>query len=218
LRGALVVAEIGIALVLMTGAGLLMESFARLMQVNPGFSPKNLTAFPLTLPPSRYSKAELQAQFYRQLLEGVRAMPEVQAAGITSYLPLAGAVRFVFVCPEGRVCEGVGKDPTSAARQVSAGYFETVRTPLLSGRTIDEQDIAGGSPVVVINETAAKHFFAGQNPIGKHLANSRDMVQREIVGVVAHGAESLAQNGATCEVGSQLSISCCRGARKDCGG
>jgi len=185
LRGALVVAEIGIALVLMTGAGLLMESFARLMQVNPGFSPKNLTAFPLTLPPSRYSKAELQAQFYRQLLEGVRAMPEVQAAGITSYLPLAGAVRFVFVCPEGRVCEGVGKDPTSAARQVSAGYFETVRTPLLSGRTIDEQDIAGGSPVVVINETAAKHFFAGQNPIGKHLANSRDMVQREIVGVVA---------------------------------
>jgi putative ABC transport system permease protein len=185
LRGALVVAEIGVALVLMTGAGLLMQSFARLMQVNPGFSPKNLTAFPLTLPPSRYSKPELQAQFYRQLLEHVRAMPEVQAAGITSYLPLAGAARFVFVCPEGRVCEGVGKDPTSAVRQVSAGYFETVRTPLLSGRTIDEQDIAGGAPVVVINETAAKHFFAAQNPIGKHLANSRDMVQREIIGVVA---------------------------------
>jgi putative ABC transport system permease protein len=185
LRGALVVAEIGIALFLMTCAGLLMQSFVRLMQVNPGFSPKNLTAFPLTLPPSRYSNPELQAQFYRQLLEHVRAMPGVQAAGITSYLPLGGASRYVFVCPEGLVCQGVGKDPTSAVRQVSARYFETVRTPLLSGRTIDEKDIAGGSPVAVINETAAKHFFHGQNPVGKHIANSRDMVQREIVGVVS---------------------------------
>jgi putative ABC transport system permease protein len=184
-RALLVVAEMGIALVLMTGAGLLIESFSRLMQVNPGFSPKNLMAFPLTLPPSRYFKPEFQAQFYRQLLEHIRAMPEVQSAGITSYLPLSGAIRFVFVCPEGRVCEGIGKDPTSAVRQVSAGYFETVRTPLLSGRTIEEKDIGGGSPVVVINETAAKHFFAGQNPLGKHLANSRDMLQREIVGVVA---------------------------------
>ncbi len=184
-RAALVVAEIGVALVLMTGAGLLMQSFSRLMQVNPGFSPKNLMAFPLTLPPSRYSKPELQAEFYRQILEHIRAMPEVQAAGITSYLPLGSGPRYVFVCPEGRVCEGVGKDPTSAMRQVSAGYFEAVRTPLLRGRTIQEQDIAGGSPVAVINETAAQHFFAGQNPVGKHIANSRDMVQREIVGVVS---------------------------------
>ncbi len=184
-RAFLVVAEIGLALMLMTVAGLLMQSFSRLMQVNPGFSPKNLMAFPLTLPPSRYAKPELQAQFYQQVLEHVKALPEVQAAGITSYLPLGGGARYVFVCPEGLVCQGVGKDPTSVVRQVSSGYFETIRTPLLSGRTIDEKDIAGGAPVAVINETAAKHFFAGQNPIGKHIANSRDMVQREIVGVVA---------------------------------
>jgi putative ABC transport system permease protein len=184
-RALLVVGEISIALVLMTASGLLMQSFSRLMHVNPGFSPKNLLAFPLTLPPSRYSKPEVEAQFYRQILERVRSVPEVQAAGITSYLPLGGGARYVFVCPEGLVCQGVGKDPTSALRQVSAGYFETIRTPLLSGRTIDEKDIAGGSPVAVINETAAKHFFPGQNPIGKHIANSRDMVQREIVGVAA---------------------------------
>src|SRR5580692_5200250 len=184
-RALLVVGEISIALVLMTASGLLMQSFSRLMHVNPGFSPKNLLAFPLTLPPSRYSKPEVEAQFYRQILERVRSVPEVQAAGITSYLPLAGGARYVFVCPEGFVCQGIGKDPTSALRQVSGGYFEAVRTPLLSGRTIDEKDIAGGSPVAVINETAAKHFFASQNPVGKHIANSRDMVQREIVGVVA---------------------------------
>jgi putative ABC transport system permease protein len=184
-RALLVVAEIGLALMLMTVAGLLMQSFSRLMQVNPGFSPKNLMAFPLTLPPSRYSKPELQAQFYQQVLEHVKALPEVRAAGITSYLPLGGGARYVFVCPEGLVCQGVGKDPTSVVRQVSSGYFEAIRTPLLSGRTIDEKDIAGGAPVAVINETAAKHFSPGQNPIGKHIANSRDMVQREIVGVVA---------------------------------
>jgi putative ABC transport system permease protein len=184
-RAVLVVAEIGVALVLMTGAGLLIQSFSRLMQVNPGFSPKNLMAFPLALPPSRYSKPELQTQFYRQILEHVRTMPGVQAAGITSYLPLAGGARYVFVCPEGFACQGIGKDPTSALRQVSGGYFEAVRTPLLSGRTIDEKDIAGGAPVAVINETAAKHLFPGQNPVGKHIANSRDMLQREIVGVAA---------------------------------
>jgi len=184
-RAVLVVAEMGIALVLMTGGGLLIESFSRLMQVNPGISPKNLMAFPLKLPPSRYARPEQQAQFYRQLRERVTSVPEVQAAGVTSYLPLSGAMRFVFVCPEGTVCQGVGKDATIALRQVTGGYFDTVHTPLLRGRVINDQDIAGGLPVAVINETAANHFFPGQNPIGKHIANSRDMIQREIVGVVA---------------------------------
>jgi putative ABC transport system permease protein len=184
-RAALVVAEMGIALVLMTGAGLLIESFSRLIHVNPGFLSKNLMAFPLTLPPSRYAQPEQQAQFFRQLLERVKAMPEVQSAGITSYLPLSGAMRFVFVCPEGRACEGIGKDPVIALRQVSAGYFDTVRTPLLRGRVFTERDNAGGLPVVVINETAANHFFPNQNPLAKHLANSRDMQPKEIIGVVA---------------------------------
>jgi putative ABC transport system permease protein len=184
-RGLLVVAEMGIALLLMTGAGLLIESFTHLMQVNPGFSPQNLMAFPLTLPPTRYAQPEQQTAFYRQLVERVKGMPEIQSVGITSYLPLSGSIRFVFVCPEGTACQGVGKDPTSAVRQVSAGYFETARTPLLNGRFINEQYVADGLPVAVINETAAKHFFAGQNPVGKHIANSRDMLQREIIGVVA---------------------------------
>jgi putative ABC transport system permease protein len=184
-RAVLVVAEMGIALVLMTGGGLLIESFSRLMQVNPGISPKNLMTFPLQLPPSRYARPEQQAEFYRQLRERVTSMPEVQAAGVTSYLPLSGALRFVFVCPEGMVCQGVGKDAIIALRQVTAGYFDTVHTPLLRGRVINDQDIGGGLRVAVINETAANHFFPGQNPIGKHIANSRDMIQREIVGIVA---------------------------------
>jgi putative ABC transport system permease protein len=184
-RAFLVVAEIGMALVLMTCAGLLMESFARLMRVNPGLSPKGVMTFPLTLPSVRYSQPQQQESFYRQLLERVKTIPGVQAAGATSYLPLSGGARFVFFCPEGHACLGVGKDPIIAFRQVDSGYFEAVETPLLRGRVFSEKDISGGLPVVVVNQTTATHYWPGQDPIGKHLANSRDMVQREVVGVVA---------------------------------
>jgi putative ABC transport system permease protein len=109
----------------------------------------------------------------------------VQAAGVTSYLPLSGAIRFVFFCPEGLVCRGVGKDPLVAVRQVTPDYFDTARTPLLNGRVFTERDAAGGQAVVIANETTAKRYWPGQNPVGKHLANSRDMIQREVVGVVA---------------------------------
>ena len=184
-RAALVIVEVGMALVLMTGAGLLIESFARLMQVNPGFSAKNLTTFPLALPALRYPQPEQQEAFYRQVLERVRTIPQVQSAGATSYLPLSGGARFNFFCPEGRACLGVGKDPVIAVRQVSAGYFETVRTPLLAGRVFTEKDVAGSQNVAIINATTAKRYWPGQNPIGKHVANSRDQIPREIVGVVA---------------------------------
>jgi putative ABC transport system permease protein len=100
-------------------------------------------------------------------------------------LPLSGSARFGFFCPEGHACLGVGKDPVIATRQVSPGYFDTVRTPLLRGRVFTEKDTAGGLPVVVVNQTTATRYWPGQDPIGKHLANSRDGVQREIVGVVA---------------------------------
>ncbi len=184
-RAFLVVAEIGMALVLMTCAGLLIKSFARLMRVNPGLSANNVMTFPLTLPPVRYPQAQQQEAFYRQLLERVKTIPGVQAAGATSYLPLSGSARFGFFCPEGHACLGIGKDPIIAMRQVSTGYFDTVRTPLLRGRVFTEKDVAGGLPVVVINQTTATRYWPGQDPIGKHLANSRDGAQREIVGVVA---------------------------------
>jgi putative ABC transport system permease protein len=185
LRGALVVAEMAMALFLMTCAGLLMQSFSRLMDVNPGFSSNHLMTFPLTLPPNRYAKPELQAQFYRQVLERVKIIPGADAAGLTSYLPLSGASRFVYFCPEGTVCRGLGKDPVIAMRQVSPGYFDTMRTPLHQGRVFTERDTATSPPVVIVNQTVADRYWPGQNPIGKHLANSRDMIQREVVGVAA---------------------------------
>jgi putative ABC transport system permease protein len=185
LRAMLVVAEMAVALILMTGAGLLMQSFSRLMHVNPGFSSNNLMTFLVNLPPNRYAQPEIQRQFYRQLMQRVKTVPGIDSAGFTSYLPLSGAIRFVYFCPEGAVCQGVGKDPLIAMRQVSSGYFDTVRTPLLRGRVFTEHDSASSTPVVIVNQTVADRYWPGQNPIGRHLANSRDMTQREVVGVVA---------------------------------
>jgi putative ABC transport system permease protein len=185
LRGFLVVAELAIALVLMTGAGLLIESFSQLMRVNPGFSSKNLMTFPMNLPANRYDQPENQVLFYRQLIANVKSVPGVRDAALTSYLPLSGAARFVYFCPEGTVCQGVGKDPLTALRQVSTDYFATMRTPLLKGRIFTEQDAANAPLVVVVNQTIASRYWPDQNPIGKHLANSRDMLRREVVGVVA---------------------------------
>jgi putative ABC transport system permease protein len=185
LRGLLIIAEIAVALILMTGAGLLIESFAKLMRVDPGFVSKNVTTFPVTLPPNRYGTAPQQAQFYRQLEEKTKSLPGVEAVGVTSYLPLSGSARVVFFCPEGQTCLGIGKDPTIAVRQVTPGYFGTTRTTLLHGRAFRETDVATGPAVAIVNETTAKRYWPGQEAIGKHVANSRDMIQREIVGVAA---------------------------------
>src|SRR5215470_16603451 len=184
-RSALVIAEMAVALVLMTGAGLLMQSFSRLMKVNPGFSYDHRMTFAINLPPHRYTQPDQQSQFYRQLLERVRTLPGVDSAGVTSYIPLAGPVRFVHFCAECMVCQGIGKDPIIALRQVSPGYFDAVRTPLLQGRVFTERDTASTTPVAVVNQTVATRYWPGMNPIGRHIANSRDMIQREVVGVVS---------------------------------
>jgi len=140
-------------------------------------------AVPIALPTRRYAEPERQAEFFRELLERTAALPGVKAAAATSYVPLAGAFRFVFFCPEGRVCEGIGKDPVIAQRQVSADYFAATRTPLLHGRAFAAT--AQSLPVVIVNETTARRYWPGAEAIGKHLANSRDKVQREVVGVAA---------------------------------
>jgi putative ABC transport system permease protein len=184
LRSSLVVAEVAVALVLMTGAGLLIESFAHLMRVDPGFTSQGVMTFPLSLPPSRYAQPAQQVEFSRLLLEKINTIPQVQAAGLTNYLPLSDGSRFVFFCAEGTPCHGIGKDPIIALRQVSPGYFDAIRTPLLRGRVFTESDTAAAAPVAVVNQTTASRYWPGQDPIGKRIANSRDMIQREVIGVV----------------------------------
>jgi putative ABC transport system permease protein len=185
-RSVLVVAEIAVALVLMTGAGLLIQSFARLMAVNPGFESRSLMAFPVTLPKVRYTTPEQQNQFYRQLLEQVGSLPGVQGAGLASTLPLAGVTPYIFFCPEGLACQGLGKDPVIARAYASPNYFQAMGTPLLKGRPFTLQDAPDSNKVVVVNQALADRYWPNQNPIGKSLMNSRDKVPREVVGVVVN--------------------------------
>ena len=186
LRAVLVVGEVAMALVLMTGAGLLTMSFVRTLAVNPGFESRNVMTFPITLPAGRYSQAEQQTGFYHRLVEQVSALPAVEAAALTTYLPLSGAFRMVFFCPEGLACQGLGKDPLVAVRDVTPAYFQAINTPLISGRVFTDQDSATSQPVVIVNQAVANHYWPNQNPLGKHLANSRDQIQRVVVGVVAN--------------------------------
>jgi putative ABC transport system permease protein len=184
-RRLMVIAEVAVALMLVTGAGLLIKSFARLLNVNPGFDAGGVMTFPINLPTTRYATGPERAEFFRQVLERVRAIPNVESAGAVSFLPLAGQGRYVFFCAEGQVCQGIGKDPLISLKQVTPGFLEAMRIPLLRGRTFTERDIAGAPPVVIINQTVADRYFPHQDPIGKTLENSRDRIPLEIVGVVA---------------------------------
>ena len=183
-RQVMVVAQVALALVLMTGAGLLIRSFVSLMSVKPGFDSAKVLTFPFNLASSKYPQPAQRAEFYRQFLERVQSLPAVDSAGLVSALPLTGAERYVFFCPEGRVCQGLGKDPTISTRDVSPDYFRTLRIPLLAGRVFSPSDVAGSPRVTVINQTTAKRYFGESNPLGKHMANSRDRIPLEIVGVV----------------------------------
>jgi putative ABC transport system permease protein len=180
----LVVAEVAVALVLVTGAGLLLATFRNLLAVDPGFDARDVTTLPINLPTARYPEPERQAAFYRQLVERAGSLPGVASAAVASYLPLSGSLRFVFFCPDGFACQGLGRDPTIAVRQVSPDFFRTLRIPLRHGRYLSEADAASSPRVVVINETTARRYFPAGDAVGRHLANSRDRVPLEIVGVV----------------------------------
>jgi putative ABC transport system permease protein len=184
-RQAMVITEVAVALLLVTGAGLLVRSFVRLMSVNPGFEPRGVMTFTVNLPTAKYPTLPKRAEFFRDALERIRTIPQVQSASAVTYLPMSGTARYAFFCTEGRVCEGVGKDPLMSSKQVSDGYFETMHIPLLRGRVFTQADADGAPQVVIINQTIAEKYFPGVDPIGKTMRNSRDMIPLEIVGVVA---------------------------------
>jgi putative ABC transport system permease protein len=184
-RQAMVIAEVAVALLLVTGAGLLIRSFVNLAHVNPGFDSHGVMTFPVSLPTTKYATLPQRAEFFRQALEKIKTIPSVESAGVVSYMPMTGAARYVFFCPEGQVCQGIGKDPLISMKQISEGYFAALGIPLLRGRVFTTADIDGAPQVAIINQTVAEKYFAGQDPIGKTLQNSRDRIPLQIVGVVA---------------------------------
>src|SRR5262249_50708566 len=152
-------------LVLLTGAGLMIQSFMRLGQVNPGFQPDHVSMLQVSLPEVKHSTEQQQAAFFQQVLRRVETVPGVEAVGATTALPLTGANENY-----GIEIEGHPLDPSLEAlgadyRAVSAGYFHTLRIPLIRGRRLTERDTKDVAPVILINETFAHLYLANENPL-----------------------------------------------------
>lgn len=193
-RGALVVAEVALALMLMTGAGLLIRSFARLQQVDRGFNPNQLLTLRMQLPAAKYPNGRSIAAFYQQLEERVRTLPGIESAGLVSGLPLGGYYDNSTVAVENLEGRGI-KTLQGDVRSASPAYFKTLRIPLLRGRVFNEFDSADGAGVAIIDDVFARRFFQNTDPIGKRVnLMSRFHAGKPwatIVGVVGHVKDTI---------------------------
>jgi putative ABC transport system permease protein len=194
LRRTLVVAEVALALTLLTGAGLLVRSFARLQGVDPGFAPDHLLTFNLSLPGARYPGDREQAAFFDQVLPAIAAVPGVRSAGATSVMPFGGSWATRSFDIEGYQPPPKQPGPWGDIRIVSPRFFETLHIPLRRGRLLTEDDRSGGRLVAVIDDEFVRRYWPGQDPIGKRLtfgppAGAADTSAREwieVVGVAGH--------------------------------
>jgi putative ABC transport system permease protein len=179
-RSALVIAEIGLSLVLLIGAGLLVKSFARLMDVNIGFDPDRLLTFNLGLPSS--TDPVRQLTFYQQVVQRLQTLPGVQDVGAVSRLPLSGGNSSrSFNVP------GIEKGYEADIRVSTPGYFRAMRIPLLKGRSFSEGDLDSSLNLAVVNDALARTVFPGQDPIGKQLTHfGPDNLTLHIIGVVGN--------------------------------
>jgi putative ABC transport system permease protein len=183
-RNVFVVAEVSLALVLLIGAGLMIRSFLRLQSVETGFNPENVLTMRLQLPKKKYPEPHQIVDFFKQAQDRIAALPGVQAVGAISYLPLTGlASRDAFKIV-GQPAPAPGQEPGVEVRVITPTYFRAMGIPLLKGRLLDERDVKE-SRVLLINETMAKRYFAGVDPVGKQMEVFWDgSGPDEIVGIV----------------------------------
>ena len=169
MRGWLVSAEVGLALVLFLGAGLLVNSFLRLQNVDPGFDTTNLVAMELHLPGERYADVPAKVAFYEDVVDRMRRIPQVRAAAWARSVPprIAGAFGRVWV--EGRTLEDDGSDPVHAGNWVTPEYFATVGAPLREGRTFAPEEMTEFPTAVIINKTAAERYWPEGGAVGSRL-------------------------------------------------
>lgn len=169
-RTALVIAEVALTFMLLAGAGLLLRSFDRLATVNPGVDTTNVLAMDLPIPPAESTDSTTLTNYLREITANVRSLPGVRAAAMTNARPIGGWVRFMPCLIQGWSYLPYSQRPGCFFKKVGPAYFYTVGMRLLMGRGLAESDTAGAPPVAVINETMAKTYFKGQDPIGKHIS------------------------------------------------
>ncbi|MDQ3648968.1 MAG: ABC transporter permease, partial [Acidobacteriota bacterium] len=187
LRNALIVAEMSIAVVLLIGGGLMMRSFLRLRAIDPGFNPSNVLTLTVSLAGAKQYVGLQREAFYRGLLERIKVLPGVQSASAINHLPLAGDVWGFSIAIEGRPLPSPGKKNRAVYRVCWPDYFQTMGMSLQRGRDFTDRDVMGVPGVAIINETAARRHWPGDDPLGKRFTIGDSQEHPEwltIVGVV----------------------------------
>jgi putative ABC transport system permease protein len=189
-RSVLVVVEVALALVLLVGGGLMLRSFARLMQVDPGFNPTHVLTVNVTLPGKKYPQEPQQAAFYKQLVDNLGTLPGVQAVSGANTLIIVSDFVLGFSV-QGRPPANPGEMTVTNYYAVTPDYFKAMDIQLLRGRVFAEADNADAQRVALINETMAKRYFPDEDPIGKYISvTNGPETWRQIVGVVADVKQS----------------------------
>lgn len=186
LRHLLVVSEVMLTLVLLSGAGLFLRGLQRFTERDLGWQPHGLLTGTMTLPETRYPGQTEIGQFHERLLDRVKTLPGVEHAALASYLPLTmseNAPQTVFV--QGRAVPPAGREPLACYTMVSPEYFATLQIPLVEGRLFDDSLRLNSPPVIVINETMARTLWPGESALGKRIASTlENPVWHEVIGVV----------------------------------
>ena len=184
LRGLLVTAEVAISLVLLIGAGLLINSFLRLRNVDPGFRTDNLLTMKIVLPEPKYEEMARRSAFYTELVNRVQSLAGVRSAAVTSNLPLYRQGNSISIGIEGQPAPPPGQERIVVTRIISPGYLDTMSIPVLRGRGLTEQDTETTPNVVVVSETMARRYWPGEDAVGKRIAVGRIRKPEDWVQVV----------------------------------
>jgi putative ABC transport system permease protein len=183
--GLLVVSQIALAFVLLVSAAATVRSFRHLLRIDPGFDPHGLVTAKLWLTQDRYAEAGARTAFLERVSELIAAIPGVTAVGGATTVPLEGADIASEFEIAGRPALPSGEVPVAGFDVATAGYFETLRIPIVEGRGFDARDAAEAPPVAVINEALVRRYWPGEHPVGQRvLVRIGPPVEREIVGVV----------------------------------
>jgi len=183
-RNTLVVIEVALSLVLLIGAGLMIRSFQALSGVNPGFEPHGVLTMTAAVARSKFSGPIPQVNYFEQVLERVRALPGVVAAGAINDIPLGMNGSHQPIAVEGRPLVPMSEQPEVDVSVITTGYASALHIPVLQGRDFNSADVAGRPATILISQSLARQFWANEDPIGKHITLSFFSGAREIVGVV----------------------------------
>ena len=183
-RGAFVVAQVALSLLLLVSAGLLIRSFDKLLRVNVGFKTESLLSFEYRLPRNKYKEPEAQWNFHRQVVERIKEVPGVQSASLVRGLPFSGNGGTTSIILPDREPPPKGQEPEVLVNTAMPNYFETIGIPLIKGRLFGSEDQLNTPAVVIINQTMARKFWPDQDPLGKQVKFPNDDSTATIVGVV----------------------------------